>query len=99
MLPLLLFELQHSQSVRWNADVIISILYIGIGASVICYFIWNKAIGILGSGRTVLFGNLIPIFTSLIAVIKLHEEFTWIHVVSMIIVFSGLLLANIGRRK
>jgi drug/metabolite transporter (DMT)-like permease len=97
MLPLLFFELQRTQPVTWNADVIISILYIGIGASVICYFIWNKAIAILGSGRTVLFGNLIPIFTSLIAVVKLHEEFTWIHVVSMIIVFSGLLLANVRR--
>jgi drug/metabolite transporter (DMT)-like permease len=95
MIPFFLWEAQHSPAIIWNENVVISILYLGIGASVICFFIWNKAIGILGAGRTVLFGNLIPIFTSLIAVIKLHEEFTWIHVVSMMLVFTGLLLANL----
>jgi len=99
LIPFFIWETQHSAGVNWNRDVILSILYLGIGASVICFFIWNKAIGILGAGRTVLFGNLIPIFTSLIAVIKLHEEFTWIHVVSMVLVFSGLLLANLRLAK
>ena len=95
VIPFFIWEMQHSAAVDWNENVVFSILYLGIGASVICFFMWNKAIGILGAGRTVLFGNLIPIFTSLIAVIKLHEQFTWIHVVSMILVFSGLLLANL----
>ena len=95
LIPFFIWELQRSAPVIWNRNVIISVLYLGIGASVICFFIWNKAIGILGAGRTVLFGNLIPIFTSLIAVVYLHEQFTWIHVVSMVLVFSGLLLANL----
>jgi len=99
LIPFFIWETQHSAAINWSRDVITSILYLGIGASVICFFIWNKAIGILGAGRTVLFGNLIPIFTSLIAVIKLHEEFTWIHVVSMILVFSGLMLANLRSRR
>ena len=95
MLPAFIIETGQTAQIEWNSDVVKSILYLGIGASVICFFIWNKAIGILGAGRTVLFGNLIPVFTSLIAVIKLHEEFTWIHVVSMLLVFTGLLLANL----
>jgi len=99
VIPFFIWESQHTAAVTWNRNVIISVLYLAIGASVICFFIWNKAIGILGAGRTVLFGNLIPIFTSLIAVIKLHEEFTWIHVVSMILVFSGLILANVRARN
>ncbi len=99
LIPFFIWETQHSAAVNWSRDVIISILYLGIAASVICFFIWNKAIGILGAGRTVLFGNLIPIFTSLIAVIKLHEEFTWIHVVSMVLVFSGLMFANLSSRR
>jgi len=99
MVPFFLLEVHHSPAIIWNENVVISILYLGIGASVICFFTWNKAIGILGAGRTVLFGNLIPIFTSLIAVIKLHEEFTWIHVVSMVLVFTGLLLANLRSHR
>ena len=73
----------------------LAILYLGLGASVVCFLIWNIAIGKLGAGRTALFGNLIPVFSSFEAVIFLHEEFTWVHIVSILIVFVGLLLANL----
>ena len=94
LLPVFVWQLAHGDTVIWDKQLIISILYLGLGASVVCFFIWNISIGILGAGRTALFGNLIPIFSSLEAVIILHEQFTWVHVVSMIIVFAGLLLAN-----
>ena len=95
LLPFFLWEYNHADVVNWNARLLTSILYLGIGASVICFFIWNKAIGILGAGRTALFGNLIPVFSSIEAVFILNEKFTWIHLVSMFVVFSGLLLANL----
>jgi drug/metabolite transporter (DMT)-like permease len=99
LLPFFAWQLTHKQVVNWNGHLIISILYLGVGASVICFFIWNISIGMLGAGRTALFGNLIPIFSSLEAVIILHEEFTWVHIVSMVIVFAGLLLANLRLLK
>jgi drug/metabolite transporter (DMT)-like permease len=99
LLPFFLWEHDHTAEVNWNVQLLTSILYLGIGASVICFFMWNMAIGILGAGRTALFGNLIPVFSSLEAVIILNEKFSWIHVVSMIIVFSGLLLANLQNNK
>jgi drug/metabolite transporter (DMT)-like permease len=99
LLPFFLWEHDHTPVVKWNMHLIGAILYLGIGASVICFFIWNISISILGAGRTSLFGNLIPIFSSLGAVIILNEEFSWIHIVSMIIVFSGLLLANLRSIK
>jgi len=94
LLPFYFWEVSHTVPNVWNIKVILVILYLGIGASVICYFIWNIAIHKLGAGRTALFGNLIPVFSSIEAVLILHEQFTWVHIVSMIIVFSGILLAN-----
>jgi drug/metabolite transporter (DMT)-like permease len=99
LLPFFAWQFTHEHVVDWDGQLIISILYLGVGASVICFFIWNISIGILGAGRTALFGNLIPVFSSLEAVIILHEQFTWVHVVSMIIVFAGLLLANLRTLK
>ena len=97
MLPVFVWEVFNSSPVQWNKSLLLSILYLALGASVICFFIWNKAIRILGAGRTILFGNLIPIFSSIAAVVdpQLQERFTWIHFISMLIVFSGLLLANL----
>jgi drug/metabolite transporter (DMT)-like permease len=99
LLPFFVWEFNHADVLDWNTQLIGSILYLGIGASVICFYIWNISISILGAGRTALFGNLIPIFSSLEAVIILNEEFSWVHIVSMIIVFAGLLLANLQSIK
>jgi drug/metabolite transporter (DMT)-like permease len=93
--PFYLGELFYGPPVKWNMDLVYVILYLGLGASVICFLIWNIAIHKLGSGPTALFGNLIPIFSSLEAVIILHEEFTDNHIISMVIVFTGLLIANL----
>jgi drug/metabolite transporter (DMT)-like permease len=94
LFPFYLWELFHTVPVEWNIKLLSIIFYLGLGASVICFLIWNIAIHKLGAGRTALFGNLIPVFSSLEAVIILNEKFSWIHVVSMLIVFTGLLLAN-----
>lgn len=93
--PFYFLEINHADPVVWNTKLLLIILYLGIGASVICFFIWNVAIHKLGAGRTALFGNLIPVFSSLEAVIILHEQFTWVHTVSMVLVFAGILLANL----
>jgi drug/metabolite transporter (DMT)-like permease len=95
LFPFYLWEINHSPSVTWNLNLFFVILYLGLGTSVICFLIWNIAIHKIGTGRTVLFGNLIPIFSSIEAVIILHERFTVQHIISMILVAAGLLLANL----
>lgn len=99
LFPFYIWELNHYPTVTFSTELIFSVLYIGIGASVICFLIWNIAIGKLGAGRTALFGNLIPIFSSIEAAIILHEDFTWIHTTSMAIVFTGIMLANWRQRQ
>jgi drug/metabolite transporter (DMT)-like permease len=99
LLPFYLYELNDKGGIAINTANISAIIYLGLGASVICFLIWNKAIHALGSGRTALFGNLIPIFSSIEAVIILHEQFIWIYVVSMILVFTGIVLANLQLKR
>ena len=94
LLPFYFWELSTTTPVKWNTNLILIILYLGAGASVICFLFWNIAIGKLGAGRTALFGNLIPVFSSAEAAILLDEQFTWIHVVSMLLVFAGIIMAN-----
>jgi drug/metabolite transporter (DMT)-like permease len=93
--PFFIWEMNRTAPVVWNSDLLLSILYLGLGASVICFWIWNIAISRIGAARTILFGNLIPIFGTVGSVVFLHEQFNWIHIVSMVIVFAGILLANI----
>lgn len=95
LLPFFLWELNYSQSVVWSTNLAWVVIYLSVGASVICFWIWNIAIQKLGAGRTALFGNLIPIFSSIEAVVWLYERFTINHVISMAIVLMGLVIANL----
>jgi drug/metabolite transporter (DMT)-like permease len=95
VVPFYILEINRTPAVTWNVNLLLAILYLALAASVICFLIWNMAIGKLGAGRTALFGNLIPVFSSIEASIILHEQFTQVHVVSMLIVFTGIMLANI----
>ena len=95
LLPYFLWELYNSQPVVWSLNLVGVIIYLGLGASVICFWIWNIAIHKLGAGRTSLFGNLIPIFSSIEAVLWLHESFNFNHVISMTVVLTGLTIANL----
>ncbi len=92
--PFYTWEMSHAPAVAWNLNLVLAILYLAAAASVFCFLIWNMAIGKLGAGRTALFGNLIPVFSSIEASVFLHEQFTIVHVISMLIVFAGIVLAN-----
>ncbi|MFY8024584.1 MAG: DMT family transporter [Sediminibacterium sp.] len=83
----------------WSPTLLGAILYLGIGTSVLAFWCWNLAISKLGAGRTVLFGNLIPIFSTLEAILILGETVTPIHFYSGILVISGLVIANITFKK
>ena len=53
----------------------------------------------IGSVRTVLFGNLIPIFSTLEAVWLLGETITVVHIISGALVITGLVLANFKKAQ
>ncbi|MEP6747529.1 MAG: DMT family transporter [Bacteroidota bacterium] len=83
--------------VHWNGNMIATIFYLGIGNSIIGFFGWNAAIEKLGSTATALFANLIPVFSTIEAVLFLHEQFSFIHLISGVLVIGGVIIANITR--
>jgi len=97
LLPFYLWELKNEGGFALNVANISTIVYLGLGASVICFYIWNKAIAALGAGRTALFGNLIPVFSSIEAVLLLNEKITSIQVISFVVVVAGLVIANLKK--
>ena len=94
LFPFYLIELFAGKPTQWSWPLLSAILYLGAGTSVLAFLCWNIALHKLGAGRTVLFGNLIPIFSTFEAVIFLGEQITTIHLVSGTLVIAGLVLAN-----
>lgn len=96
LLPAYIIESFFVQPIQWSWKITGSILYLGLGTSVISFLFWNRSIKELGAGRTALFGNLIPIFSSIEAVILLGEKITVIHLISFVLIASGLLVDNLS---
>jgi drug/metabolite transporter (DMT)-like permease len=65
-------------------------LYLGLGASVLSFMSWNAAIAKLGAARTAIFGNLIPLFSTMEAILILKEPFLPIQILSAVLVVIGL---------
>jgi drug/metabolite transporter (DMT)-like permease len=92
--PAFIAEAMYSKPVVWTWKTSSVILYLGLGTSVLAFLFWNRSIRELGAGRTALFGNLIPIFSSIEAVIILGEKITHIHLFSFVLIATGLLIDN-----
>ena len=95
LLPAWLLEKQQVAAIVWTPPLLGTILYLGAGTSVISFLCWNAAMERIGIGRTVLFGNLIPIISSWEALVFLGEKITPQHWISGIWVTIGLIMANI----
>lgn len=94
LIPFYIWELKTAAPVQWNFGLAGIILYLGLGASVIAFLCWNGAISRIGAVRTSLFGNLIPLFSSIEALWLLNEQLGWVHLISGLLILSGLVLAN-----
>ena len=77
-----------------NLDFVI-IGYVAIFAGIAAFFSWNKGVSIIGPNRASLFLHLIPIFSSLWALLFLNEKFSFFHLIGVIFIFSGIILSNI----
>jgi len=94
LFPFYFYEMMHTLPVQWTMNMLFIILYLGIGNSIIAFFCWNAAINKMGASGTALFANLIPVFSTIEAVLFLEEQFSSIHLISGLLVITGLVIAN-----
>ena len=94
LFPVYVWEASISAPIAWNSNLLLIVLYSGACTSVAAFFCWNAAIQRIGSARTSVFGNSIPVLASLEAVWLLHESVSIVQILSMCIVTAGLILAT-----
>lgn len=71
---------------------IAQLLYIGLGPSVISYYLWNKSVALIGSTHAATIYNTLPIFSAILAALFLGEKVLWIQALSSVLILSGVLL-------
>lgn len=77
-----------------NMTILGNILFLGIGASALCFVSWNSAVRILGAVKTSTYIYLVPVITITTSIIFLNESITWMIVLGTFLTLSGLFLSE-----
>ena len=73
---------------------ILQFLYLSVGASAICFVIWNWAVDVLGTMKTSVYIYLVPVITVIASVFFLDEPLTLMSGIGTILALSGLILSE-----
>lgn len=95
MLPFLFvfdFSLDMQKLVR--PEYALNLIYLGLGASALCFVTWNYAVKMLGAVKTSVYIYIVPVITVVTSVIVLKEEITWMAAAGIGFTLMGLFLSD-----
>ncbi len=72
-----------------------NILFLGLGASALCFVTWNSAVKILGAVKTSVYIYMVPVITVVTSVMVLNETITGIAVFGILLTSAGLFLSEL----
>lgn len=99
MLPFFIWESLTISPIQFENKTIFSILYVGIFASLTAYILWNKAIEKIGPGNAGIIYYTLPLFSGFLAYLILDEAIGMVHLYSLVLILSGILIATYIKRK
>lgn len=82
-----------------NRSTLPAILYIGIFASLCAFLLWNRAIEALGPARASMVYYTLPLFSGMLAHLFLGERVGLVHLISLVLILSGIVMANQSPRQ
>ncbi|MBQ2395728.1 MAG: EamA family transporter [Bacteroidales bacterium] len=96
---LLIFDLDKISSVVWTKDAILSLVFLAIFCSAGAFMLYSYSAKLLSVIKVSIFTNAIPVVTIIVAIILGQELFSFLKVLGILIVVSGLLLSQFGFKK
>lgn len=87
------------KKVIWSLGSVATIGYVGIFASVVAFLSWTSAVSQIGPGNAGIFLSLIPVFTTIFAIIFIGESLTWYQFIGGILAITGIYLSTRVRAK
>ena len=95
MIPtLFLFDFKLELARFANPVYLFNIVFLGLGASALCFVTWNFAVKVLGAIKTSIYIYMVPVITVITSVVVLHEKITVIAAVGTVLTLAGLFLSE-----
>ena len=77
-----------------NPVYLFNIVFLGLGASALCFVTWNVAVKILGAVKTSVYIYMVPVITVVTSVLVLKEQITPMAGAGTVLTLAGLVLSE-----
>lgn len=95
MFPILFVSGIHVDVSRIMDGVnLFNLLFLGLGASALCFVTWNIAVKILGVVKTSVYIYLDPVVTIIASALVLHEKISWLAALGALLTMTGLFVSE-----
>ena len=95
LLPLFILDMMQGRAIVISNNLIYILIYIAIFPSIGSYYCWAGAVSIIGANRAGIFLSLIPLFSTILAMIFFNEKFLFFHFIGSVLIILGLFLSLI----
>ncbi|MGI6732224.1 MAG: DMT family transporter [Anaerovoracaceae bacterium] len=92
ILPALDFQFNLARFL--SGSNLFNMLFLGLGASALCFVTWNYAVSILGPVKTNTYIYLSPVITIITSVILLKERITSVAALGVFLILAGLFISE-----
>ena len=94
LLPAYLIEMALGYRVNIHLPFILTLAYVVLFPGLASFFFWIKGISIIGSNRSGIFLHLMPIFSTIMAMLIFKEKFMTFHLIGAILIITGIILSS-----
>jgi len=97
LLPAYLVELSLGYKTSINLPFILTLTYVVLFPGLASFIFWIKGISIIGSNRSGIFLHLMPIFSTIMAILIFGEKFMFFHSIGAVLIIAGIILSSRGQ--
>ena len=94
ILPQFFYELAQGQIIKFDINLAYILIFLALFPSIGSYYCWAGAVSIIGANRAGIFLSLIPLFSTIMAILFFKEKFQFFHLIGAILIILGLFLSN-----
>ncbi|WP_320174032.1 DMT family transporter [Maridesulfovibrio sp.] len=97
IIPLYLWETGGRIAMpEFTYNLVVSLIYLSVFASILCYLFWNMAVEAIGASKAALFYYTLPPASAVVAWFVIHEPVNMNQVFSGMIILAGIIFALYG---
>lgn len=97
--PFYLIEMFLGRTLTFTPETAAAVFYVALFASVLAFIFWNSAVRRVGANKAGPFIHLMPVFSTVLAILFLGETVSSYHLYGIVLIFTGITLTTYKTAK